>query len=246
MSLSYCLILQKSIHWNLKNLNSFFIRNYNNYNINCNNNKYLNHLNHLNRLNRLNHRNYNQLYRLNCIHHRLYSQSNNIIDNMSNSSNSSSNTGNSIDSTNTSNIDCKSNINSNIMENNKDYQFYLQLISYNQDCQLQQSISNSLRVILDAFRLYGLSNVITSFNGGKDAVVIMHLIRASYAKYLYDLYQNNEMNENIQLKPKFIYFAIENDFNEVIRFINDCIHEYDLDIIQYQCDIMTVSYLSNY
>ncbi|CBZ54725.1 putative DJ-1/PfpI family domian-containing protein [Neospora caninum Liverpool] len=45
-------------------------------------------------------------------------------------------------------------------------------------------LEKGLQVLVDAFRLFGPESVILSFNGGKDAVVALHLYRAALAKFL--------------------------------------------------------------
>lgn len=54
------------------------------------------------------------------------------------------------------------------------------------DQYLSQHINHALDVLTDAYRLYGSNYLISSYNGGKDADVIMHLLRAVAAKYSFD------------------------------------------------------------
>mmetsp|Transcript_21013 Transcript_21013/g.29337 ORF Transcript_21013/g.29337 Transcript_21013/m.29337 type:complete len:211 (+) Transcript_21013:109-741(+) len=65
------------------------------------------------------------------------------------------------------------------------YKLYKQL-AFCDDATIAGAISRSLDIMLQAFRLYGPEGVIVSFNGGKDAVVVMHLARAALAKYKRD------------------------------------------------------------
>ena len=51
------------------------------------------------------------------------------------------------------------------------------------DLQLAKDVHGALDVLGQAARLYGASAVVTSFNGGKDAVVILHLTRAALAHH---------------------------------------------------------------
>ena len=52
-----------------------------------------------------------------------------------------------------------------------------------EDSALGRSVKEALQVLADAYRLYGAEKVIGSFNGGKDAVVILHLMRAALAAH---------------------------------------------------------------
>ncbi|CDU19332.1 FAD synthetase [Plasmodium yoelii] len=89
--------------------------------------------------------------------------------------------------------------------------------------ELSEDILTAINNIYDMFRLCK-ENVFLSFNGGKDAVVILHLFRCAYAKYLYDV-------KSKIIKPKLIYFKDDtNEFPEIHQFVNECVYIYDFDI----------------
>lgn len=90
--------------------------------------------------------------------------------------------------------------------------------------ELSEDIMMGIDYIYDIFRLCKESNVFLSFNGGKDAVVILHLFRCAYAKYLKDM--------NIKRKkPQLIYFKDEmNEFPEVYQFLNESAFMFDFHI----------------
>ena len=50
-----------------------------------------------------------------------------------------------------------------------------------EDSALGRGLKQSLGVLTQALRLYGEDTVVTAFNGGKDAVVVLHLMRAAAA-----------------------------------------------------------------
>ncbi|GAW80573.1 FAD synthetase [Plasmodium gonderi] len=88
---------------------------------------------------------------------------------------------------------------------------------------LSEDIMTSIDLVYDIFRLCK-DNVFLSFNGGKDAVVILHLFRCAYAKYLHDV-------KGKRKKPKLIYFKDEiNEFPEVYQFLNECVYMHDFNI----------------
>ena len=101
------------------------------------------------------------------------------------------------------------------------------------DTRLAPAINNALDCLHDAIRLYGPKRLISSFNGGKDAVVVMHLLRAAMAKFSHD---NNRVE-----RPQFIYFAIDHEFDEVLEFIEACEYLYNLKLTKYDCGIIQVS-----
>lgn len=98
------------------------------------------------------------------------------------------------------------------------------------DGYIANHLNNALDALSDAIRLYGPTMLLSSYNGGKDADVIMHLLRAVTAKYAAD--------NNVQCKPKLVYFAIEDEFDEVLQHIAHTKDLYDLDIEEYKCGIV--------
>ena len=117
------------------------------------------------------------------------------------------------------------------------------------DGYISQHINHALDILTDAYRLYGPDHLISSYNGGKDADVIMHLLRAVSAKYAEDhktaksnssndsINNNNNSNKGSHIS-KLVYFAIDDEFDEVIRHINFTKQLYHLDIVQYDCGIV--------
>lgn len=100
------------------------------------------------------------------------------------------------------------------------------------DSDLRQSAVLSINAVLDGIKLFGANNVVTSFNGGKDAVVVMHIVRAAFALY------NKEFK--CDEKPKFIFFPIEDEFSEILDFIDYCEATFKLHILRYSCGIKKV------
>jgi FAD synthetase len=77
-----------------------------------------------------------------------------------------------------------------------------------------------------------MDNLLSSYNGGKDADVIMHLLRAVAAKLEHD--------SGIKNSPKHVYFAVEDEFPEVIEHLEFSQRAYDLDVVRYDCGIVQV------
>jgi len=90
---------------------------------------------------------------------------------------------------------------------------------------LGSAIKRGLTVLGDALRLYGAETVVCSFNGGKDAVVILHLMRAALAGY------NEQTGGTTSLR--IIFFEMEDEFPEVDAFVRETIERYDLVLTSY-------------
>eukprot|EP00468_Gymnochlora_sp_CCMP2014_P008482 CAMPEP_0167746586 /NCGR_PEP_ID=MMETSP0110_2-20121227/3791_1 /TAXON_ID=629695 /ORGANISM="Gymnochlora sp., Strain CCMP2014" /LENGTH=589 /DNA_ID=CAMNT_0007631359 /DNA_START=147 /DNA_END=1916 /DNA_ORIENTATION=+ len=111
---------------------------------------------------------------------------------------------------------------------------YRNLISCDEPT-IRGSISKSLGILSQAFRVYGPRSVIISFNGGKDAVVGMHLARAALAKHCEDSGLNFE-----EQKLRVIYFlSQEREFPEVREFVENQVSKFNLDLITYETDFVS-------
>jgi FAD synthetase len=95
------------------------------------------------------------------------------------------------------------------------------------DSYVSPGIKDALNTLDQAFRLYGPHSVICSFNGGKDAVVILHLLRAAHAKYY-------KLTGETPIRPRVVYFEHENEFPEVIEFLKEAVTQYDLEMLAFE------------
>lgn len=111
------------------------------------------------------------------------------------------------------------------------YELYSRMRALNAtDTNLGKVVHSALDVLEQAIRLYGPQNVYSSFNGGKDAVVIMHLLRATLSKYSHD--------KNTPYQPILVYFAIADEFPEVLQFIQETEMSYNLNVQRSNSSIM--------
>lgn len=94
------------------------------------------------------------------------------------------------------------------------------------DTYMDQEIKDALKSLGDALRLYGPSSVICSFNGGKDACVILELVRAAFAKFYVE-----QATESVPIRPRVVYWDKKDEFPEVIEFVKKSVERYDLDMI---------------
>lgn len=90
-------------------------------------------------------------------------------------------------------------------------------------------IQDALRVLHHAYRLYGPRNVVCSYNGGKDACVIVHLLRAAHANFLRD-----EKKKEKLTKPRMIYFEHADEFPEVETLLHDTCKRFDLNMVSFE------------
>lgn len=99
-----------------------------------------------------------------------------------------------------------------------------------QDAYIRDVINGALDALDDALRLYGSSQLLSSYNGGKDADVVMHLLRAAIAKHSQD-------NNTIYV-PKLVYFSVSDEFPEVLEHIEYSERLFDLQLKRYSCGII--------
>jgi len=93
------------------------------------------------------------------------------------------------------------------------------------DAYLRDPISDALRILGDGFRVFGPTGVFTSFNGGKDAVVIMQLSRAALAKA--------GLKSRKVHRPRTIFFENDGEFEEVEAFVKASEVDNDLELRRY-------------
>lgn len=94
-------------------------------------------------------------------------------------------------------------------------------------------VEQALNNLDHAYRLYGPESVICSFNGGKDAVVILHLVRAAHARF-YDQQRNLDGNPIEPLRPRVVYFEHKDEFPEIRSFLREMVDVYELDMIAFE------------
>lgn len=88
------------------------------------------------------------------------------------------------------------------------------------DTYMQQALSQALDALQQAYRLYGPDNVLASFNGGKDAVVILQLFLAVHA-----------LQDTTTHRPRVLYFAKDDEFPAIVELVKQTAREADLDLI---------------
>jgi len=89
-------------------------------------------------------------------------------------------------------------------------------LSESDDQHISEVVENSLNVVEKCFNKYGPEGVSVCFNGGKDCIVMLHLVHAFFQKHYADK----------QLKS--FYISEEKTFPEVDSYMNNCISTYRL------------------
>ena len=103
------------------------------------------------------------------------------------------------------------------------------------DSYIEPFIQDALHTLDHAYRLYGPESVIGSFNGGKDAVVILELIRAAHANYYRNLAEEAEDGGSVEpSRPRVIYFNNKLEFPQVYDFVQTTVEKYDLDMLAFE------------
>ncbi|CAM9150612.1 unnamed protein product [Ectocarpus sp. 4 AP-2014] len=95
-----------------------------------------------------------------------------------------------------------------------------------EDPELKGALQEAMQVLNDGLRLYGADQLIGSYNGGKDAVVIMHLHRAAVANYC--------VQQGEAFRTKLIYFENDREFPEVEALVADSVKRFDLELSRYK------------
>ena len=113
-----------------------------------------------------------------------------------------------------------------------------------EDGNLPHLIISALDILHQAYRLYGPESVIGSYNGGKDACVVLHLMRAAYANYIREN-PNLSVSDDAACQPKTIYFENKDEFPEVIDLLHETVVEYDLNMLAFDQGIKFADGLSS-
>lgn len=86
---------------------------------------------------------------------------------------------------------------------------------------LVRAIRSSLTTLREAVALYGASAVATAFNGGKDATVVLHIVRAVLNSH-----------GNGYHGVLCMYLVEENSFEEVDRFVAETVTRFGLESVE--------------
>jgi len=96
-----------------------------------------------------------------------------------------------------------------------------------------QCLHKSLDALLEALCLYGPSGVIGSFNGGKDAVVVVHLLRAALSHWCTEHQERSPSGKVRVWQPQFVYFRSSDEFPLVEEFVSEAAekHSFHVDVL---------------
>jgi FAD synthetase len=94
------------------------------------------------------------------------------------------------------------------------------------DSYVNSRIKDALNTLDHAYRIYGVLSVICSFNGGKDAVVILHLVRAAHAHHC-------NVTGQVPTRPRVVYFDHKDEFPEICSILKESVDMYDLDMLAF-------------
>ena len=88
----------------------------------------------------------------------------------------------------------------------------------------------AINVLESALRLYKPEEIAMSFNGGKDATVLLHLLRAAAAGD-----GGDEVSPLSLVQIRCVYFERDNVFDEVEDFIRQTESTFGLEIVRFRC-----------
>lgn len=126
------------------------------------------------------------------------------------------------------------------------YNAIIQEIDTNNDARFVKFLKDSIDCLRNSYRLYGPQHLVGSFNGGKDAVCIMHLQRAVLAS-CYESLKHESCSLKLlkcwqidsMAKPRFVFFDIGlEEFDEVRSLVLCCENSYELDLLKLETDFV--------
>jgi FAD synthetase len=112
------------------------------------------------------------------------------------------------------------------------------------DVYLKPLIDEALDGLLDTIRLYQTDSILCSFNGGKDATVILHLFCAALAAHAVlgaDAATTSTTTTTgadavappPATRPRGVYFDSPDEFAELRRFTQDSVQRVDMDLLAF-------------
>jgi len=90
---------------------------------------------------------------------------------------------------------------------------------------LADRVNYSLRIINKALDMVKCEELAISFNGGKDSVVLLHLLSLAVA------IKNKQQNQYSLSKMITIYFVLKNTFEQVTRYVEEAAEKYNLQLV---------------
>ena len=103
------------------------------------------------------------------------------------------------------------------------------------DSFIEPVLTSALHDLEMAYRLYGPHCMVGSYNGGKDACVIFHLMRAVHAKFCGDMVEVHDQSKgDIMIpRPRVIYFQHPDEFPSVTSLLEDTVAKYDVQMLAF-------------
>lgn len=105
------------------------------------------------------------------------------------------------------------------------------------DPYIAPALTSALHDLEMAYRLYGPYCMVGSYNGGKDACVIFHLMRAVHAKFCCNVLekQSDDQKEQFMIpRPRVIYFQHPDEFPSVISLLEETVEKYDVEMLAFE------------
>ena len=99
------------------------------------------------------------------------------------------------------------------------------------DSYVALKIQEALKCLDGAYRLYSPKCVIGSYNGGKDAVAILHLMRAAHAHYY------RTQSGVSRIRPRVIYFDHADEFPQILDLLQTTVQQFDLDMLAFDAGV---------
>eukprot|EP00584_Thalassiosira_punctigera_P016619 CAMPEP_0172554626 /NCGR_PEP_ID=MMETSP1067-20121228/55516_1 /TAXON_ID=265564 ORGANISM="Thalassiosira punctigera, Strain Tpunct2005C2" /NCGR_SAMPLE_ID=MMETSP1067 /ASSEMBLY_ACC=CAM_ASM_000444 /LENGTH=767 /DNA_ID=CAMNT_0013343031 /DNA_START=294 /DNA_END=2597 /DNA_ORIENTATION=- len=93
-------------------------------------------------------------------------------------------------------------------------------------------LKSTLHDIEMSYRLYGPFCMVGSYNGGKDAVVIFHLMRAVHAHHCSEM---QKADDGFMIpRPRVIYFQHSDEFPEILSLLDETVEKIDVDMLAFK------------